>query len=433
MSGLVEGAPYQGYAYAYPHKTAYRALSPPRPLQGVWAQEPRDAVFLYLHVPYCEMRCGFCNLFTMVDGTGEAHDRTLDAVERQIDAVADAVGPVTVAQAAVGGGTPTFLSAERLARALDLLRRFVDLRMIPWSIETSPATATPARLSVLMERGVQRVSMGVQSFVDEEVRGAGRPQRRTEVDAALKAIRDAGVPEFNLDLMYGLPHQTEASWQYSLDTALGWNPTELFLYPLYVRPRTGLDRTGRSWDDHRLRLYRIGRDHLLANGYRQFSMRRFRRLDAPEAPTEYRCQSDAMIGVGPGARSYTSGLHYSTEWGVGRSRVKEIVGAFHERTAEEHATAFHGVEVGRCERQRRHLMQSLLCEEGLQFGYYTERFGTQALSDWPQLTELVDLGLGEVRDGGLILTERGFERSDAVGRWLVSPAVASRMQAYVTQ
>lgn len=433
MSALLEGSPYQGYAYAYPHKTAYRPLDPPRALSGVWAEEPRDAVFLYLHVPFCEMRCGFCNLFTAVEHDGAAHARTVAAIERQAEAVDAAVGPVTVAQVAIGGGTPTLLAPRMLERALAVLGRFAALRKVPWSIETSPATAEPERLAVLQQHGVQRVSIGVQSFVEEEARGAGRPQRTAEVEAALHAIRDAGPVELNIDLMYGLPHQTAATFRESLDRALAWAPEELFLYPLYVRPRTGLHRTGRAWDDHRLALYHVGRDHLLARGYHQRSMRLFRQARARTVRTPYRCQADGMLGLGPGARSYTRSLHYATEWGVGRERVRSIVAAFEGRTAAEHATADHGIILDREEQQRRHVIQSLLCDEGLERSYYRSRFGTEPESDLPQLHELAAAGLAEERDGGLHLTARGLERSDAIGPWLASPAVRDRMRGYALQ
>lgn len=163
-----------------------------------------------------------------------------------------------------------------------------DLRSVPLSVETSPSTATADRLAVLAERGTTRISIGVQSFVEAEARAAVRPQRRADVEAALDRIRDARIPVLNIDLIYGIDGQTEDSWRASLDAALGWRPEELYLYPLYVRPLTGLGRldaeagaaADAAWDEQRLRLYRAGRDHLLAHGYEQVSMRMFRRADA---------------------------------------------------------------------------------------------------------------------------------------------------------
>ncbi len=291
--------PYQSYVYAYPHKTAYRPFSPgDRPaLRDLWRGERKDALSLYLHIPFCEVRCGFCNLFTRIGAPDGLTGRYLDALDRQAVAVRDALGdesaePVRFANAAFGGGTPTFLTADELGRLCDIAekRMGADLRAVPLSVEVSPATATADRLAVLAERGATRLSIGVQSFVDDEARAAVRPQRRADVEAALGRIRDTAVPVLNIDLIYGIDGQTPATWRTSLDAALAWRPEELYLYPLYVRPLTGLSRRtthcDRDWDAQRLALYRQGRDHLLAHGYEQVSMRMFRRADAPRrAPT----------------------------------------------------------------------------------------------------------------------------------------------------
>lgn len=251
MSDTTTPRPYRSYVYAYPHKTAYRAL-PDRPsLDALWAAEPKDALSLYAHIPFCEVRCGFCNLFTRIGAPDELTTRYLDALDRQATAVREALGdprgdsaPVRFATAAFGGGTPTFLTAAELERLCDIAekRMGVDLRAVPLSVETSPATATADRLTVLAERGATRLSIGVQSFVEAEARAAVRPQRRADVEAALGRIRDTGVPVLNIDLIYGIDGQTEESWRSSLDAALAWCPEELYLYPLYVRPLTGLGR-----------------------------------------------------------------------------------------------------------------------------------------------------------------------------------------------
>lgn len=284
--------PYESYVYAYPHKTAYRPLADRPALRELWADERKDALSLYLHIPFCEVRCGFCNLFTRIGAPDELTTRYLDALDRQATAVADALHAraatgVRFAAAAFGGGTPTFLDAGELERLCDIAekRMGADLRAVPLSVETSPSTATADRLSVLAERGATRVSIGVQSFVEEEAKAAVRPQRRSDVEAALGRIRDARIPVLNIDLIYGIDGQTPESWGLSLDAALAWRPEELYLYPLYARPLTPLGRRAHpseaGWDAQRLDLYRRGRDHLLAEGYEQVSMRMFRRSDAP--------------------------------------------------------------------------------------------------------------------------------------------------------
>ncbi|MFI6062605.1 STM4012 family radical SAM protein [Streptomyces sp. NPDC051286] len=438
--------PYQSYVYAYPHKTAYRPLNGRPALRELWAGERKDALSLYLHIPFCEVRCGFCNLFTRIGAPDELTTRYLDALDRQATAVRDALGDdeaVRFAAAAFGGGTPTFLAAAELERLCDIAekRMGADLRSVPLSVETSPSTATTDRLAVLADRGTTRISIGVQSFVDAEARAAVRPQRRADVEAALGRIRDARIPVLNIDLIYGIDGQTEISWRSSLDAALAWQPEELYLYPLYVRPLTGLDRLGAdaeaaadaAWDDERLRLYRAGRDHLLTHGYEQVSMRMFRRADAPQqGPADYACQTDGMIGLGCGARSYTSRLHYSFDYAVDMRKVRAIIDGY---TATDD---FSRAEVGRYvdgdEARRRHLLQSLLQAEGLQLAEYRERFGAAPGDDFPgELNRFEARGWldgSAVASGLLRLSPEGLAHSDALGPELFSPAVRAAMAAY---
>ena len=450
------GSPYQGYLYAYPHKTAYRPLAPRPALRDVWAAERTDALFLYLHLPFCEMRCGFCNLFTRANPPAEQVSAYLDQLGRQAARVRDALPVGTdFARVAVGGGTPTYLTAAELSTLFDLVAGFgARLGAVPMAVETSPATATSDRIGVLAERGTTRVSIGVQSFLDTEARAAGRPQRRAEVDRALATIRGHAIPELNIDLIYGIGGQTAQTWAGSLAAALSWQPEELFLYPLYVRPLTGLGRRGpllnladrsvpdepdrgageqpdRAWDEQRLALYRQGRDTLRAAGYRQLSMRHFRRADLPDLDGPgYCCQEDGMVGLGCGARSYTADLHYSFDYAVGVGQVRAIIDDYLRRPAEDFDVAEVGFRLDAVEQRRRWLVKSLLRVEGFAPAAYRDRFGSAVHDDFPTLDTLADRGWLTAGTERIALTDAGVERSDAIGPWLVSGPVRAAMADY---
>jgi oxygen-independent coproporphyrinogen-3 oxidase len=431
---LQDGPAYRGYAYAYPHKTAYRPLRPPVPLRDAWAGERRDALFLYVHVPFCEMRCAFCNLFTQPRPPDGLADQYLTALRRQAVRVRAALGEARFARFAIGGGTPTYLDAGGLAALCDLAEKTLgaDLQAIPGSVETSPETAAADKLALLRARGVGRVSLGVQSFVEAETAAVGRPQRTAAVEAALERLRAAGFPTLNLDLIYGLPGQTVPSWLASVRAALRWAPEELYLYPLYVRPLTGLGNTRRVWDDVRAACYREARDLLRAEGYTQLSMRMFRAGHAPaEAGPVYCCQEDGMVGLGCGARSYTRSLHYATAYAVRGGGVREIIADYLARPDEAFDHADHGFRLDAEEQRRRFVIQSLLSHEGLDAAAYGRRFGASAWDDLPELAELEPLGLAARRDGRLCLTEEGVERSDTIGPWLYSAKVRDLMRDHV--
>lgn len=433
-SSLLNAAAYSGYSYSYPHKTAYRRFDPPLYLADIWAQEPRDSLYLYIHVPFCEMRCGFCNLFTQANADDNLVTAYLAALARQARIVRRCVGELRFAGCAIGGGTPTWLGASQLDKLFEVTEELgADLHRIHTSVETSPETALPVRLRVLRRRGVQRVSIGVQSFNESEVHSIGRPQRNSAVAAALTAIREEAFPTLNLDLMYGLPGQTVATWLDSLRQALCYRPEELYLYPLYVRPLTGLGRCREAWDDCRLELYRAGRDFLLGEGYAQCSMRRFRSPQARlEEASAHSCQRDGMLGLGCGARSYTREIHYSSEYAVGRAVVREIVARWVVKNDEAFSHAEYGYRLDLADRKRRYLVQSLLEADGLDPAAYRLFFDGDVCDDFPELRELAEAGWLETL-GRWRLTAAGLERSDQIGPWLYSRRVRHLMESYQSQ
>lgn len=422
---LLETGEYLSYAYAYPHKTAYRTLDPAVDLQGAWATEDRSALFLYLHVPFCEQRCGFCNLFTQVQPKHDVTTRYVDALQRQAEVMAEVLAPATFAQAAIGGGTPSFLSATLLDRVLGVART-LGATAIPTSIEVSPATLDAEKLAVLRAHGITRVSMGVQSLVVEETAAVQRRQDPRDVERVLHALADT-VPIRNVDLIYGLPGQTAATLRASIDRVIADGANELYLYPLYVRPLTILGRR-KTWDDTRLQLYRAGRAHLLTRGWRQDSMRMFSATSEHATATRYRCQDDGMVGLGPGARSYTRALHYATPFAVGQAAIRETIEQWSTLPDHEHARARHGFHLDAAEQRRRHLILSLL-EQGVDRAQYSARFGDDVMHHFPELTQAIECALVTIDASAVRLTERGMERADVLGHWLQSaPVIRARQE-----
>jgi oxygen-independent coproporphyrinogen III oxidase len=438
LTTLIGETPYVSYTYSYPHKMAYRCFETPIRLDELWAQEDRDALFLYMHIPFCEMRCGFCNLFTTANPAEGMEKAYLDAITWQAERVQAALGKASFARMALGGGTPTYLSLDGLTLLFNLAEDLfgVSLGSIPISVETSPFTAQPDKLALLRERGVNRISIGVQSFLVDEVKAVGRAQNAAVVAQALEQIRAAKFPILNIDLMYGLPGQSVSSWLESLRIALSYQPEELYIYPLYVRPLTGLDRhlSGQGndpFDDIRLACYRAGREFLLDARYTQVSMRMFRAGHAPAQDGPVYCvQEDGMVGIGCGARSYTSGYHYASEYAVSARGVRAILADYVAQPAEAFDCVPYGFKLNGEEQRRRYVIKSILEADGLSFQQYRRRFGTEVMDDLPQLGELIHTRLAVVNDALLTLTETGIERSDTIGPWLYSDDVRDLMGEY---
>jgi oxygen-independent coproporphyrinogen-3 oxidase len=426
---------YFGYCYSYPHKTAYRPFEAPLPLNDVWCDESKQALFLYLHIPFCEVRCGFCNLFTFSQPEQSQTELYLKALNRQAQAVRDELGEMTVSRVAIGGGTPTYLNLQELQQLLLILSEVyaVDGTRTPISCEVSPGTIDDDKLRLLNDFGVDRISIGVQSFDPNDAGRLGRPQAAEEVRRAIQTIRERTNARLNIDLIYGADSQTELSWLASLEESLKFEPQEVYLYPLYVRPLTGLGKTGRTASDSRPLHYRTGRDYLTAMGYNQVSMRMFEKPPCTKTERllpDYCCQRDGMLGLGCGARSYTSQIHYGWPYAVGQPSILKIIFDYIQQQEADFRQAAHGIVLNAEDQRRRFLLMSLLLKQGLRIADFTSQFHSSPLQDFPELLELSEHGMLELNDHRLQLTELGLEWSDSIGPWLYSQRVQDRMREY---
>lgn len=424
---------YLNYVYSYPHKTAYRAFPKPLALKEVWAEEDRSRLFLYLHLPFCEMRCGYCNLFTLSQPSSEMVTDYLTTLERQMQQIAASLGSATqFAQLAMGGGTPTYLTAKQLDQLFLQMEQHLGARKLPASVEVSPATVNMEKLACLREHGVQRISIGIESWDTADLKALGRPQKLDQVHQALQWIRDSQIARLNIDLIYGNRSQTPQSWLASLAQAVSWQPEEIFIYPLYIRPLTGLGRKSMGQQpDQRPLLYQLAYQYLLAAGYQAQSMRSFVRCQAVLPPGQYRCQEDGMVGIGAGARSYTRRLHYASRYAVGQTSIKNLLAAYNASTDHTLQHTDYGIVLNADEQRRRYLLLSLLQSHGVEYAAYHQRFGSIVLHDFPQLTELIELNWACTQTTALTLTPEGMAQSDLIGHWLFSTAVQQRMQQWI--
>ncbi len=438
---LEETNRFQSYLYSYPHKTAYRTFEEKLDLKELWAAEKKHALYLYTHIPFCRMKCSFCNLFTVSHPREDLVSLYLKKIQLEAEVVRDSLGDFNFAGYAIGGGTPSHLDVQQLEQLFAVYTNIlgVDLDNTPGSFEISPDTINDEKLAFLSQHGVQRLSIGIQSFIESEARSVGRVQPETMMEPLLEKISSYQFPVFNLDLIYGIPGQTAETWLASLQKAVQFQPTEIFLYPLYVRPLTSLFKKHGSIqiaqsEDIRSTLYRIGRDFLQANGYVQDSMRLFRKPVAGlRESSEYSCQEDGMIGLGTNARSYTTDVHYSTEYAVSKPNVAAIIDDYVARERADFMTASYGIRLSEDDRKRRYLIKSLLKAQGLDGAHYQSIYGTDVHADFPELRTLLEMRLAQKSAGRMRLHGEGMAYSDLIGHWFISPEVKQKMQEYVVK
>lgn len=203
---------------------------------------------LYVSVPFCRTKCTYCNFASGVFSP-KAYESYTQRVIRDIDGAAltaNELGgdlPRSVDSIYLGGGTPSILGAEQLQRIFGAMRsQFEVLSGAEVTVECAPGTLTPAMTDTLLACGVNRVSLGVQSFVDREAQSVGRLHTRDTVLEEVRRLRRAGIINLNLDLIAGLPHQTAESWHFSLDEAIATETPHVSVYMLEIDDDSRLGR-----------------------------------------------------------------------------------------------------------------------------------------------------------------------------------------------
>ncbi len=424
---------YEQYAYSYPHKQAYRELLTPISLQTAWSKEDKTRLSAYLHLPFCEMRCGFCNLFT-VSNPKNGIDTYLDALQREAQTYHTSLPSIQFETYAIGGGTPTFLEADDFAKMLSIFRDDlgVDTNQKYGSIEASPKSISPEKIALIESYGINRVSIGIQSWIEQETKLLGRPQTPELAHQALSQLSNSTIPEINIDLIYGIHGQTKKSWLYSLQKTLEFDPVEVYLYPLYTRALTGLEKMNHQQEDHRLMLYRIGRDFLKNEGYEQVSMRCFRKSKIGHVETLHNSVVDGMIGIGAGARSYTKTLHYSTHYAVSRKAIQSIIETYSTKQSADFEQITYGIYLDEAERIRRFLIKSLIDGGSLDSELF-EQYFNQKIESISIIMDLFEQGW-LMQNGSIIrLNEAGMEMEDFIGPALFSDQILNLMSEYELQ
>ncbi len=266
-------------------------------------QSPRSA---YIHIPFCAHKCGYCD-FASLAGVDHLADRYLEALEVEMSRVET---PREVSTIFVGGGTPTRLSADQIGRLLAMTRRWFPLaKGGEWTVEANPGTLDEAKVDVLAEGGVTRVSLGAQSFRRESLQALERNHDPDDVSRALDLIR----PRFDFwsfDLIFGVPGSTLDDWRSDVETALSLGPEHLSCYGLVYEKGTAL---WKQWDAGTVRavdeevertMYEHTIDRLASSGLRQYEISNF---SAPGHECRHNLvywANDPYFGVGVGAARY---------------------------------------------------------------------------------------------------------------------------------
>ena len=283
------------------------ARTPSAEAEPRW-QWPRAA---YIHIPFCAHKCGYCD-FASLAGADHLADRYLSALECEL---AGALGqPQEVDTIFVGGGTPTRLTAAQLERLTRMIRRWLVLAPGgEWTVEANPGTLDPAKADVLARAGVDRVSLGAQSFRPESLRVLERQHGRAEVEQALEIVRPR-FQRWSLDLIFGVPGSTLDDWRSDLEIAIGFGPAHLSCYGLVFEKGTALWRQWHSGvvrpdaEDLERSMHETTIERLAAAGLAMYEISNFAQPGHESRHNLVYWANEAYFGFGVGAARYLRGV-----------------------------------------------------------------------------------------------------------------------------
>jgi putative oxygen-independent coproporphyrinogen III oxidase len=275
---------------------------------------------IYIHVPFCTARCGYCDFNTYVPGHGQQHE-FVQAARLELRQARAELGERAVSTVFIGGGTPTLLGADGLLRLLDEVGESFSLAaQAEITTEANPESVTPGMFKALRAGGFTRVSVGMQSAMPHVLRTLDRLHSPGRAVAAAHEARDAGFGHVSLDLIYGTPGESDADWQQTLAVALSAEPDHISAYALTVEPGTALAAAVRRGttpapdDEVQARRFMVADERLQGAGLDWYE------VSSWAANDDARCRhnigywrSDDWWGVGPGAHSHVNGVRW---WNV---------------------------------------------------------------------------------------------------------------------
>lgn len=270
---------------------------------------------LYIHIPFCVQKCLYCDFYSESGCDSLRISLFLDALDAELRLMDPAFVPTTIF---FGGGTPTALSVENLVRLLGSLKRHVDLSQVEeWSVEVNPGTLSASKLEVLCAAGVNRISLGVQSFDDRRLEWLGRIHRVRNVYDAVSLVRGFGGLDLSIDLMHSVPGMSLSDWDRELDAALRLAPDHISCYNLTFEPGTPLttmlEQGALAEPDEELQVaqFELTERRLTMAGYEHYEISNYAKLGHECRHNLLYWTAGDYIGCGPAAHSHLDGRRFA--------------------------------------------------------------------------------------------------------------------------
>jgi oxygen-independent coproporphyrinogen-3 oxidase len=391
---------------------------------------------IYVHIPFCESVCYYCACNKVITKHHERAGEYLDALDIEIDLVAKGLGRGQgVSQLHFGGGSPTFLSDEELARVVASLRRAFRLTAdIEMSIEVDPRTVTPERLAHCRELGFNRISFGVQDFEPDVQQAVHRVQSYEMVRQLMVSARELGFKSINADLIYGLPRQTPETMARTIAQIGELRPDRIALYsyahlPARFKPQRRISADDLPSAAQRIEMLGDALAGFMARGYTYIGMDHFALPDDPLAIAKrqgrlhrnfqgYSTQPDCdLIGLGVSSIGRIGASFYQNA---------KTLPEYYDSLQQGHLPVVRGIALERDDIVRRAVIMALMCQGRVEFESielaYLIKMREYFAREIESLTPLAEAGLVEIEDDAIQVTATG---------WYVVRAIAMAFDRYL--
>jgi oxygen-independent coproporphyrinogen-3 oxidase len=371
---------------------------------------------IYIHIPFCRKLCSYCDFYHIIT---KAENRSYaGTLIKEAEIRREYLGNEKVSTIYIGGGTPSVLSPEEIETILDIRKLFMVDENCEITIELNPDDIDRDYLQGLKDSGVNRISLGIQSWRDSDLKMMNRRHNAAQAAAALEQTLKSGFDNVTIDLIYGIPGMTTADWLSNLDISFSYDIKHLSAYHLTIEPGTVFGKMKEKGmlsdldEDESSAQFHLLIEKALAVGFIQYEISNFGKPGYFSIHNSNYWRQVSYLGLGPSAHSFNG---YSRQWNV--RDVKKYV-----KAVDSGSLLFEREELDKKTRFNEYIMTSLRTMWGINLDYVEKAFDKEGYDYVVNLSgKMVDYGLMKQENKTLVLTNQGKMISDNIISELMLP------------
>ncbi|MBD7943823.1 MULTISPECIES: radical SAM family heme chaperone HemW [Psychrobacillus] len=360
---------------------------------------------VYIHIPFCHQICNYCD-FNKFYFHNQPVDEYIESLGKEMALWQDDLAKAKIETIFLGGGTPTALSLEQLERLLTLIHQYIPLEHVKeFSSEANPDELTLEKMQLMRKFGVNRLSMGVQTFNQDLLKILGRTHSNNHVYDVIQYAKQTEFPSISIDLMYGLPNQTMEQWKESLQEAFRLKIPHISAYSLLVEPKTifynllSKGKLSLPGEDLEAEMYGYLMDEMKRNGYKQYEISNFSYEGKASEHNLLYWNNDEYIGLGAGAHGYVNSIRYSNHGPLKKYMQQLEIGE---------KPVMMQKEVTYEEKMEEEMFLGLRKNQGVSLSNFEKRYGKSLYEAYGnEIEELLKKELIEIKNDYVFLTNRG--------------------------